>query len=570
MPQPPTPVYLIVSAGRTDLKAVAADAEGACRLLEIDKAIQRPLHEWMLENPQRWTVAAPEDVAALDESQAVKGRQSFDPTEFPPLAVEQSALATDPAGRWLLLAPKLGRMVGAMAELARSGKIALRGALVLYTHRERGHAKAKEEPVAVGLALARWLAESLGLQAVALTTEETPPPLDAVAYYAFLTGREDLEGPDNSLNPIACARLEHLLARLARAQPGLWAFVSALGGLPPYKPFLHALAELHFQQRWRPVEDTEQAAAEIVPAPHVFATATGQAQARANALRLLRQWDIHGALAALAHLGAGSGYAALKILDQTLAGRGGREKSGDAAFDAALGRLLENPLGWKERSQGPRGVTETHPAPLRLILSGLRAECSLREGRVAEALNWTYTFYNAMLLDLLESLARERFSHPGGAQFLRIKDRMLHFSAPPNIPQGLYGEQDVWFKNAHKSPNGVWINDGFPFNQPQEAFAPMQVLLPDAQVWAEAYRGAQQCKKLRNQNTHAILDAAKIKQARAKLEQAGVWSLDKPTVVGAASIQACLAHFYGPGQGAALSQRIEAVHAAAINAVLDG
>lgn len=568
---PLVPVYLIVSAGRTDLKVAAADAEGGRRLLEIDKFVQRPLHEWMLKNPSGWTVAAPEDVEGLVESADPRttGRQIFDASATPPLALEKTAIAADEQNRLLLLAPKLGRIVGALAELANAGQIALRGALVLYTHREHVHAKAKEEPVAVGFALAHWLAEALHLPVIALETEQAPP-LDAVAYYAFLKGREDLEGPDNSLNPIACVRLEHLVARLAKARPGLWAFVSALGGLPPYKPFLHALAELHFQQRWRPVEDTEQAAAEIVPAPHVFVTATGRAQARANALRLLRQWDIHGALAALAHLGGGKGHDVLKILDGALAGQGASNKSGDAAFDEALRGLLENPLGWKERSQGPRGVTETYPAPLRLILSGLRAECSLREGRVAEALNWTYTFYNAMLLDLLESLARDRFSRLGGAQFLRIKDRVLEFSAQPNIPANLCGDQDVWFKNAHQRSNGVWINDGFAFNQPEQAFNLMRQCLPDAQAWIGTYRGARECKALRNQNTHATLDAAKTKQVRAKLENSGVWSPAGPTVVGAASVQACLTHFYGAGQGAALLHRIEAVHVAAIAAVLDG
>lgn len=599
----PIPVYLIVSAGRTDLKVLATDSNGRSELLEVDKNIQRPLHQWMLKHLEGWVVEANKvESRGPHEGKEVRGNapektgqdkslckknMRFDSTQVPPLSYEPGHIQTD-NGRLRFVAPKLERIVGTLKELADTHKITFRGALVLYTHRDANHSKAEEEPIALGIALGRWLADTFGLKALPLdSADDMGLALDQVSYYAFLTGNDDLEGKDGGLNPLVRRNLEIVLRRLSNLDPALWAFVATLGGMPDYKSFVTALADLHFQHRWRPVEHSEQAKKEIVHLPHVpYITDAGLMQARANALRLLRNWNIHGALAATVHLPperGGNWLKVLQCLDGFLAGYGA-EPSGDAPFNKALDELVANPLGWKIRKTDRHRTTVQDTAEtsfLRLTTAGFRAECSLREGRIAEALNWTYTFYNAMLLDLVEHLARTAFPN-GGTQFLNLEDRKLRFvgNKLPYIPSNLVGSDryDFWFT---QNRSGYKFNDSCPLNEPAHAFPMLQTIFADTVSWKHAFQVLEDTpgKFLRNGNTHDVLSPEKIAEIGNTLGQAGLWDgtqgksaqameWNKASVVGTALAQSCLATFYG--NGAAFKQRIEAVHAAAVSALLRG
>ena len=179
----PIPVYLLITAGRTDLK-ILVRSDNANDWLPVDTGIQncRNLHQWMLDNPERWTVAAPsvvefEERRILDDNPQQRLPQGmkllFTADNNLPLEVQGGRLAVNEE-KLLFIAPKLGEVVEQLKKAAEYGYITFRGALVLYTHRDAGHEKAAEEPIALGLALARWIAETFNINYAKLGTLETP------------------------------------------------------------------------------------------------------------------------------------------------------------------------------------------------------------------------------------------------------------------------------------------------------------------------------------------------------------------------------------------------------------
>lgn len=589
----PTPVVLLVTAGRTDLKFLTTREDGRRELADVGSRSCRAVHRWLLENPDRWAVVAPDegqrfDFDAKDEAERKLPFVDYEAkaTEDLPLRLAKPDVCLlEQAGRLQLVAPKLSAIMHHLMASAQAGKIRLAGGLVLYTHRE-GHRKSEEEPIAIGEILARWLAGHSGLPTVELP-EANPAVLaqGTMGYYSFLRGKEDWEAPDGNLNPDMKVRLETALRAISRWEGRPWLMAAAVGGFPEVKSYLAALAEVHFQDRWRPLKHPEQASEPLVPEPGAgarYAGDTEAAQARANALRLLRRWDIHGAYAAAAHLREARGGVwgtVLLRLDEFRAGLGIR-KAKDDEFDGALSRLFENPLAWKTKQPGHDGRWVERNAMLRLIVSGFRAESSLREGRIVDALNWTYTFYNAMVWDLVEYLARTQFCKDKGVQFVKIVGRDMEFSGGnPSIHHGTKikpDDKDFWFNETRFRKNTesrfVLVEDDFPMNRPKLAFPQIANLLNDYGNWESAFVKIAQCKYLRNINTHNVLSPEEVNKVRKELCDEGVWQNAGThlTITGTPAAQGCLATFYGEGQGDQLRQRIEAVHAAAAAALLRG
>lgn len=578
----PIPVALLVSAGLTDLRYVVYD-ENHKPTKSADLKPCRPAHEWLLRNQDKWKMAEPEDeIQNLRPPRQQQKNGKSPEGGSQKFGWEGSDNPCDACKQTLMLvSSKLSNILVKLKESSDKRLIRIVGGLVLYTDRDRD-GPGRDEPIALGPILAKWIGTYFGLTAAKVEEIEIPDPrYREIGYYSFLQAKENWDTSEGNLNEAMKKRLEIAVRRMSEWPEKPWLMAAVVGGFPELKSYLPALADVYFQDRWRPLKNPEQASAALVPVPNAGAPYVGDTeavQARANALRLLRKWDVHGARAAAVHLPQDRGGVWLKVLDcldDYWAGLGAR-KSGHPEFDSALAALMANPLGWMTRKADSQGVTDTIvAAPLRLALAGFRVECALRERRIAEALNWTYTFYNAMLLDLIEYLARIHLAN-NGLQFVRLdwKYREIICNTKNfemrDVTLFSTATTESWFSFEHTR---LFYNE-FAMFVPSKAFSKLNGLLSQSARWKEAFLAIAKptCKDLRNQNTHEILDAVKSNRIILLLKQAGIWGDDKPllTAVGTEQAKNCLDTFYGNSQGYGLLDRIKAVHTAAMSALLDG
>lgn len=588
-------VFLIVAAGRTDLKILLSTGNGTLLPAEVDLRGLRELHEWMLANPDAWTVAAPNDIPDLerDPRSAVRPpRVAFDATidSGPPLRIEGDAsVAVDSEDRLLFVAPKLGRIVSELQHQADLGRCSIQGAVVLYTQRERQHNKANDEPIAIGVALARWLAESFGLawQSMSPTSKEGTR-IGFVGAYPYLTGLEDMEGVMGGLNPAATRRLEAQLAPLAQTNPELWALLIPMGGFPAYKPYLQALAELHFQNRWHLLDDPEHAVLPRVPSTNrPAATDVDIVQARSHARRLIRQWEIQGASGAVVHLPEDRSSPWLAVLRALadLANGLNVSPTGFTAFDAALSRFWRNSFGWYRHSLTPKGSYMSHGRidGFRFLVPALRAESALRGNRVAEALSWTYTCFDAMAIDLLEWFARQHLSNDETVRFIDLDEdtREIRFLGSPAIPEAMRGTPPRawnWFERVEQrgTITACGYNAMFGRQSPSSAFSTIGLgaWLQQHQDWKRLYSKLQNLKDFRNLNAHSCLDARDIEQLGERCRREGIWYSPAPTapltLLGGPLTVHCLQTFDREDLLADIEQLIDAAEAALLGHGIPG
>lgn len=582
----PTPVALLISAGLTDLRYVVCD-ENHRPTKSADLTPCRPAHEWLLRNQDKWKMAEPEDeVHNLRPPRQQQKNGKSPEGDFRKFGWEGSDNPCDARKQTLtLVSSKLSNILVKLKESSSKRLIRIVGGLVLYTDRDRD-GPGRDEPIALGPILAEWIGTYFGLAAAKIEEIEIPDPrYREIGYYSFLQAKESWDTSEGNLNEAMKKRLEIAVRRMSEWPDKPWLTVAMVGGFPELKPYLTALADVHFQDRWRPLKNPEQASAALVPVPNAGAPYVGDTeavQARANALRLLRKWDIHGARAAAAHLPRDRGKVWLKVLDcldNYRAGLGARP-SGHLKFDNALDALLANPLGWTVKQLGPQGPKDTGiAAPLRLVLAGFRAECILREERLIEALNWTYTFYNAMLLDLIEYLARRLGGD--GLQFVcldweqrRIVYYTTHNASSFEKKMRATGLVTTAVQNWFQLENRELSYSDFAMYAPWEAFPKLSRLITEATKWQQAFLpiASSTCRNMRNQNTHGVLSEKESNRVAEVVKNRGTWKSDEShlTVVGAQQAKNCLDTFYGNGQGHELRDRIQFVHTTALSALLDG
>lgn len=582
----PTPVALLISAGLTDLRYVVYD-ENHRPTKSADLTPCRPAHEWLLRNQDKWKMAKPEDeVHNLRPPKQQQKNGKSPEGDFRKFGWEGSDNPCDACKQTLtLVSSKLSNILVKLKESSDKRLIRIIGGLVLYTDRDRD-GPGRDEPIALGPILAKWIGTYFGLTAAKVEKIEIPDlRYREIGYYSFLQAKENWETSEGNLNEAMKKRLEIAVRRMSEWPERPWLMVAMVGGFPELKSYLTALADVHFQDRWRPLKNPEQASAALVPVPKAGAPYVGDTeavQARANALRLLRKWDIHGARAAAAHLPRDRSkvwFKVLDCLDDYRSGFGVRPTD-HPEFDNALNALLANPSGWTVKQPGPREPIDVRiAAPLRLVLAGFRAECVLREERLIEALNWTYTFYNAMLLDLIEYLARRLDKH--GLQFIRLdwaQRQIIYYTtySARNFERkmratGLFTTAvENWFQLENQK---ISYSD-FAMYVPWEAFPKLSQVITETTKWQQAFLSIANptCRNMRNQNTHEVLSEEKSNKLAEVIKNRGIWKDDGSylTVIGTEQAETCLDTFYGNGQGHKLRDRIQAVHIAALSALLDG
>jgi hypothetical protein len=302
--------------------------------------------------------------------------------------------------------------------------------------------------------------------------------------------------------------------------------------------------------------------------PHVpYITDAGLVQARANALRLLRRWDIHGAAAALAHVPeerSGEWGKVINRFDTFMAGLG-KGDPGHQAFHDALKTFVSNPLNWGKKYVRDGNLRENNQdvVALRFLLPGLRAESSLRNERWVEALNWTYTYYDAMLVDLIELYCRTLNN------FIKIEGKVVRFLGNCPISSALIASTRIdsnWFFVGKQ--NKINYDDDYVNKNSQKAFNKSEIesiLSGCKDQWIKAFEAYQQCKNLRNQNTHKVLQPSDVNELSNKMTRVGLWEENGLTVVGTALAKGCLTTFKKQN----CVSEIEALHAAAVKALIE-
>lgn len=305
----PTPIALILSTGRRDIKLWVPGKDGnAPDAIDPPFSRCRALHQALKAGTYRVSVAPP-----IDRLQTKTLAELF-PSIWPPLQPRdddkcrkddgrRSTFIDD--GRLMLRPAKIERLI---ERLRKSDDCRIERVLIFYSNREPPSQGRDDdydaEPIRAAEIIANWLSET-GLVA--------PEQIRTVNLLAGLRRFEDPdEADDYPLHRQVARCVDDAIRALAEGFNGR-VIVSALGGLGQVKPVVQASAELHFgrrafdywetQTRFQPPLDIDNL--EPFRAEHIrddVVIAAERLAARASAMRRLKQGDIAGAWGAIAHL----------------------------------------------------------------------------------------------------------------------------------------------------------------------------------------------------------------------------------------------------------------------------
>ena len=419
----PTPVVLIVTAGRSDLQLLIPNAEpGNDEKNEAAAAgtgayDPRRLAEMRVS---RWTVG--EGLAELHSAimggaiaYAVNEEQRFIhpdrlvrhreakltivgneieaqlPDEHGEKYISRTPCHTlDADGEtpvYSFVLPKISPILASLAQSIQDGESAVACALVLNTHRlrERG------EPFALGKLVSEYIARRIGLDPggrvdgdAALAAEQFR---GRATWIDYLVGNERIEGVvEERLNPLAVARIDAALKAIAEAYPRCDVWLFQEGGVPGIKDVLHASACLRFHGAVVVVEARErQNRAELVDPRRKGATPAEDFRLRHTVRLLVERGEFASAWALVqAHdaLFLRSGrYTWIGALDQARRILAGANPSN---MSLAWARTLS---GYKH---------------LRSLRTALKAECHLRAGELVAAAAQTSKLIEVAILDAVE------------------------------------------------------------------------------------------------------------------------------------------------------------------------
>jgi hypothetical protein len=392
------PILLAITAGISDLQPIVLTDDGRRCRTDI-KRNNRLFHESLLAGMPGAHISVDESDETLPELKlelpGAEGNssQSFDPDSPLWLDREQQHCAEfeREGDDLVLVAPKLGHVWRWLKETGTP----LASVLVFTTRRDADFRNfGREEPVALGPLLTAWFQP--------LCRE--PADLRTVEYLQGHEILEDLQRGGN-LSFAAARRIESGLWQMHVAHPNAPLMLAISGGQPAVKEFVAAAARLFF-----PPERIRSALRTATGTDSCVAARPGPAEAAR--VRRIALWHVrHGGFVE-AH------GVALEFHDDPDA----------AAWVRPLGYaadLINRNLAVRDDPHIRPPKSLRHIAErqgFRCLIPALRAEAALQGGHTPEAINWTLSFFDAILLDAIEK------SLPSGAR-LRDRERLIVWPA---------------------------------------------------------------------------------------------------------------------------------------------
>ena len=493
---------LLVSGGDSDLQVVVQGLDGVQRLARIAQETQRAVHERLLD-PEPGYVVDPEK-AGLEQTRAVRLGVGANG-----LAIEASGDAAAgmalPEGPVQLAPVKLAG-IERLFRLSKLGERKTPDTVLVFNTRRSTR---RDEPVAAGVILGRWLAELFGLRFVEDLEAFGVGAVCSVDYV------DDAVGPDGPsgmpVNPAAVQRIDDALLRLPRGDIGSVTFALS-GGIPAYRDQIRACARFRFPQaqflECRRTDDPERG---LLTSREAAWLPADSMRIRAEVLRLLRGGDFHGA----------------STLATQLATQPSEARWVTVVQEAA--RLVEGGA-----VSGDGGLTGLIPAlkgkPGRAFSVAMRAEAALRANRVLEAVLWTSTVADAGFVDLLERL--DFVAH------LDEYNRIIRARAP--IPADLLApgpapaleQRGNQYAYWNKFPNREKFYNHFG----QKAASALRGLndAMERRVVDQTIR----IREIRNVISHGALPAESVRWLRQSFMAAGLWSPKPPHLLGNKHVRA--------------------------------
>lgn len=338
--------------------------------------------------------------------------------------------------------------------------------------------------------------------------------------YAELTtyakGSERLENEQGAVRHEVLSRIEDAV-RACRAKLGCEAiepWLATTGGVPWVKPVIRTAAELHFGPTLVVERREGGQTASFFRAPHEDLIA------RRYALELVRRgafieaaahaWpfrdDPHAArwsypLRGAARLFDGNPVGAFHL--------------GAYPSDISPPKKVEPPNFLQEMATE---IIETREhGQRRSLLVGLRCEAALRGGKWLEAINLTFTFYDAALKDIIECKI---------GRFVEERVIKLHQDFSTNIPDDLtnpIGHKEKKILEQHRSGTENW----FQFWSDRETDPTLCSHLGSSMVALEKVINS--LRDIRNENTHSVLSQRDIRNAQTQFVDGQIWVSDDDT-----------------------------------------
>lgn len=485
---------LFVTAGRTDLQLLLPDETGhRTRQVQIPHASTRIFHKALLNGGIKY---------CIDTSLSGKQVQIIELHEIEQQKIDLK-IAQNARGHIILTPGKLSRVV---AQLKKSPDTKVVAVIVFNTHRDTFPANTpndiKEEPIAVGKVLAGWLAQEFDLKCANLPGEEYIG-IGLSGWINYLDGEmlQEGSGRDFPLNREAVRRVDRIIQRAAGWQKDLHGCLTLGGGIPQFKAVVLAAAHYRFAKRisnWYEPRIDQPYFGDIAPG------CQESLQAREHASDLLQKGDFAGAYGAVVYLNTDSAEQSwvrrLEQANQYFAGM----LTDQTDLPDYLHALLKKP---------------------RCLLAAMRAEAALWAERIPEAIAWTCTFFDAALLDFIESrlegmnglddLSRTLNYTPLNLEALdQLKAaKCLSRSGPTYKYDTMGNKVETWLSIIGSSALDNYsraLNSG-QNNQASQDPSP---------------------KRFRNLNIHSIIPYGQMEQAQAVFHQCLLWSADPRDIRG--------------------------------------
>ncbi len=492
MPPMPSPLVLVITAGITDLQPIVLTADGR-RCRAAIKRNNRLFHEALLAGMPSARISVEQADETLPELELeLPGSEGDLPASFDPelplwLDREQQQCAEfERDGDVLVLvAPKLGHVWRWLQETGTP----LAAALVFTTRRDADFRRfGREEPVAIGPLLTDWLRP--------LCRE--PESSSSLRIVEYLQGHEVLEDLQRgvSLSFAAARRIESGLRQLHDDHPDAPLMLAVSGGQPAAKEFVTAAASLYF-----PPERIHSALRTAIGAADSVAFAR-PGPAEAIRARRLALWHVrHGGF---------------------VEAHGMAVEFHDDPDAAPWVRTLEYAANLINRNVAIRSDPHVQPplslrkiaeyGDFRCVIPALRTEAALQGEHWPEAINWTMSFCDAILLDAIAK------NLPVGARLQDQRQRIIWPNTLPLQPDAaLLAEPYAAMQQAHGGEYKYTTTERWLPWVGSKALQDLYDAIRSGHPSPRAYR---------NINTHSRLTSQELENACRVFRQLGLWATE--------------------------------------------
>ncbi len=329
-------------------------------------------------------------------------------------------LAKDEEGKIIVIPVKLSRIMAKYKKKQEENACKIIASVVFNTHRNNKTKFTEEEPFACGPLLAKWIAGQLNLT----FDEQQQPDINRSSWVNLLKNDEIMEKTPDAIN-----RLCKTLKDFSDKNPQCHAALCGIGGIPGTKILMRDSAYFYFAGRCEIAEVSENYDdhTPIINSINLGIITPEQSfDLRASVAKLIAVGDFLGAEASVRHV----------------------EHKQHKDWIIPIRKVANLFRGFDVNTRDIKNVDlaevigKINNCKKRCILPALRAESAVRSSAWTEAMHWTNTFFDNVLLDAYEN----QLNTWGGDYDAVILDRDVVYTKKqgittnikPNIPKDLF------------------------------------------------------------------------------------------------------------------------------------